>query len=132
MRTLPLHAALCALLAGCAAAPAVSTESAGAPAATPGVFLVDEPDRGAPGEFTVAILENASFQHPRLEVAAQTTLVWWNVDDLVHSVVSDDGGFAGSGPIAPAEEFVRTFQTPGEYPYHCRYHPEMRGLLLVR
>lgn len=129
-KTAALSVVALALLAGCAARDEPAATSATGP--TEGVLLRDSPeDAPRPTEFTTAILEDGTFQHPRLELGRQTTLIWWNVDDLTHSVVSDDGQFAGSGPIPPGGEFMRTFQTAGTYAYHCRYHPEMQGTIVI-
>lgn len=130
MRVILCAVAAAVLLAGCTAGDETPTSTAeGVP---PGTLVLDEPGSPAtPSDFTTAILEDGTYQHPRLEVGRQTTVIWWNVDDVVHSVVSDDGQFAGSGPIAQGEEFVRTFQTAGEFSYHCRYHPDMTGVIAV-
>lgn len=79
----------------------------------------------------VTTIRDGAFTHPRLDAAEGTTVHWRNTGDLVHSVVSTDGQFAGSGPIAQGEEFARTFQRVGEYPYHCRYHPDMTGVIVI-
>lgn len=130
MRTLLVSAIAFVLLAGCTAREEAATST---PEPTPGVMIVDSAVPVAPPtDFTTAILEDGSYQHARLEVGPQTTIIWWNVDDLTHSVVSDTGAFAGSGPIPPGGDFARTFITPGEYTYHCRYHPDMSGTIIVK
>ena len=134
MRTLLVAACAFVLLAGCTVRDETSATTS-APPTTEGVMIVDSgasvPEAAA-SDFTTAILEDGTYQHERLELGPQTTIIWWNVDDLTHSVVSDDGGFAGSGPIPPGGEFVRTFQTLGEYSYHCRYHPDMKGTIIIQ
>lgn len=133
MRAILLTASAFVLLAGCTAGDGHEAPTTTTDAAPPGTLVVDRPaPPAAASDFTTAILEDGTYQHPHLEIGQQTTLIWWNVDDLVHSVVSDDGQFAGSGPIAQGEEFVRTFQTAGEYSYHCRYHVDMTGVIVVR
>lgn len=118
---------LALLLSGCAR-----------PGTTPGASLeggsLSQPgdlETPRPYVFETRIFDGA-FEHPRLDAATQATLVWQNEGSETHSVVSDDGTFAGSGPIAPGSSFEATFQTPGDHPFHCRYHPEMKGLLVVR
>lgn len=127
MRATLLFAIGLGLVAGCLGAPASTTE-----APIPGVLVVDRDNPSVPYEFTTAILEDGTYQHDRIDAFTQATITWWNVDDEVHSVVSDDGQFAGSGPIAPGGEFVRTFQTAGDYKFHCRYHANMTGIVVVR
>lgn len=86
---------------------------------------------GVPYQFRTTI-SDAGFEHTRLDAATQATIVWENTGTQTHSVVSDDGTFAGSGPVAPGSTFTFTFQTAGDYAFHCRYHPDMTGLLVVR
>lgn len=84
-----------------------------------------------PNVVEATILDGA-FDPGRTTIAPGTTVVWSNTDDKTHSVVSDDGSFAGSGPLGPTSTFSHTFERPGDYAYHCRFHPEMTGSLLVR
>ena len=37
-----------------------------------------------------------------------------------------------SGPLAQGESYQRQFALPGEYPYVCTVHPEMRGFVEVQ
>lgn len=123
-----------ALLAGCTT-PEPSTGFSASPLAFPAgieIAPAEAPPAGGPYEFTTAFLENGSLQHPRLDAAVEATIHWWNVDDEVHSVISDDGMFAGSGPIPPNAEFSVTFLREGDYRYHCRYHAGMTGIVVVR
>lgn len=129
MRAMSLLAVAVAL-AGCSA----HDPPSGAASSTeiPGVMIVENATPQAPYDYTTAILEGGAYQHERLDALVEATIIWWNVDDEVHSVVSDDGQFAGSGPIPPGGEFVHTFLTAGDFAYHCRYHPEMKGIVIVR
>lgn len=55
-----------------------------------------------------------------------------NRDSVEHSVTSDDGAWPSVD--VPAKSTV-TFKAPdkvGKYPFHCRFHPEMTGLLKVK
>lgn len=129
MRPVLLLAALAALLlAGC-----TRTDDAPGAAIQPardGVADAPAPAL-APGVIDISLLDGV-VDPGRTTVEPGTTVYWRNAGDTTHSVVSDDGAFSGSGPIPPAEAFSFTFQTPGEYRYHCRYHPEMTGSILVR
>lgn len=128
MRKLPLLALAAALLAGCTAAETSARTEAPAAARFAPAPPPLEPE---PYEFTTAIVDDA-YQHPRLDAFVHATIRWWNTDNETHSVVSDDGQFPGSGPIAPHGEFVHTFLRAGDYAFHCRYHPEMTGTIIVR
>lgn len=70
---------------------------------------------------------------PALEVPAGSTVTVTNADSAAHTVTADQGGafdvtVKGSGGTA-------TFTapaTPGTYTYHCTYHPNMHGTLVVK
>lgn len=57
-------------------------------------------------------------------------VTWENFGLTDHSVTSDSGAF-DSGTLAPGEKFQYTFTTVGNCPYHCSFHPEMTGLVIV-
>ncbi|HJX07147.1 MAG TPA: right-handed parallel beta-helix repeat-containing protein [Actinomycetota bacterium] len=46
---------------------------------------------------------------------------WTNEGATAHTVTADDGSW-DSGNLDPDASFTRTFDAPGVYPYHCRYH----------
>jgi plastocyanin len=48
-----------------------------------------------------------------------------------HTIMSDDGSFAASGPLDGNETYSITLSAPGEYPYHCSVHPNMVGTVTV-
>jgi plastocyanin len=130
MRRLPLLALVGALFAGCTTPEATTAID---PASASDVVLLSASPEGQPRpyEFTTAI-QDEGYQHERLDATVHATIRWWNVDDEAHSVVSDDGQFPGSGPIPPHGEFTYTFLRAGDFTYHCRYHPEMNGIVVVR
>lgn len=71
-----------------------------------------------------------SYGGPRMSVPVGTTVRWVNRDPVGHTVTPDDGAW-GSRLIGPGEVFEHTFSEPGEYPYHCIPHPNMRSSVLV-
>jgi plastocyanin len=79
---------------------------------------------------TAVSISGFAFAEPTLEVAAGTRVSWVNDDPTEHTVTSEDGSF-DSGPIAPGEGFAVRFAEPGDYPYVCAIHPDMRGTVAV-
>jgi len=101
-------AALAALLAGSAYAPAAETAD------------------------TVRIdIKNFRFAPASLTVKSGATVTWINQDQEPHTVVSADGRFR-SGAIDTGERFSFTFEKPGTYPYVCTIHPRMTGTVVVQ
>jgi plastocyanin len=77
-------------------------------------------------------IENFAFSPANIVIDAGTTVTWTNYDSLGHTVTSDDGGPLNSQLLNPNDSFSHTFDTPGEYRYHCTPHPNMQGLVTVR
>lgn len=55
---------------------------------------------------------------------------WSNRDPITHTVTSDTGLW-DSGPLAQDQYFSFQFTEPGTYPYHCKIHPQMRGVVIA-
>ena len=77
-------------------------------------------------------LEDFAFSPANIVVDVGTTVTWTNEDNARHTVTSDDGDELDSALFGRGETYSHTFDTPGEYAYHCEPHPNMRGLVTVR
>lgn len=76
-------------------------------------------------------IEGMAFGEP-LTVAPGTEITIANNDSAEHSVTSDTAG-AFDVEIDGHEKKTLTAPTqPGEYPFHCKYHPNMKGTLIVK
>ena len=53
-----------------------------------------------------------------------------NLDPIEHTATADDGSW-GSPLLKEGERYVRRFEQPGRYPYHCTPHPQMQGVVIV-
>ena len=83
-----------------------------------------------PSRVAVAI-ENYAFQPDPITVAAGTTVVWTNRDEVAHTVVSNDKLFS-SPELAENRNFEFTFKKAGTFAYSCSLHPEMKGKVIVK
>lgn len=77
-------------------------------------------------------IEDFAFAPANIVVDVGTTVTWTNEDGVRHTVTSDDGDELASPLFGRGETFSHTFDTPGEYAYHCDPHSNMRGLVTVR
>ena len=50
---------------------------------------------------------------------------------LSNGVTGDSGAFE-SDLVAPGKQWSHRFVTPGLYTYHCKPHPFMKGVVVVR
>ncbi|HEX7091288.1 MAG TPA: cupredoxin family copper-binding protein [Longimicrobiales bacterium] len=92
-----------------------------------------EPPAGrvASGDVVRVVMRQLSFAPAHIEVAAGTTVEWFNDDQLVHTVKADDGSW-DSGDIAPGGSWRHTFDRPGTYTYTCTPHPFMKAVVVVK
>lgn len=77
------------------------------------------------------ILTTTAFGTNPLTITAGTTVSWLNSDSTTHTS-SADGGQWTSGDIRPGDRFNFTFNSPGQFTYHCQIHPNMTGTILVQ
>jgi plastocyanin len=89
---------------------------------------------GVTSPFAVKI-QTFQYSPGTLDVAAGSTVVWTNDDDIDHTVTSGmpdravaefDGSLDGAGTT-----FSFTFHEVGFYPYFCDIHSVMRGTIRV-
>ena len=80
--------------------------------------------------FAGVSISNFAFGPNVLEVTAGTTVTWTNNDGANHTVTADDGSF-DSGALGSGGTFSVTFDTPGTYTYHCGFHGQMTGTVVV-
>jgi plastocyanin len=85
----------------------------------------------APAKTVEITIDNFSFAPGTLTVAAGTTVMWINHDDIPHTAVSTDGVFK-SKVMDTDEKFSYTFTKPGTFPYFCSIHPKMTGTIVVQ
>ena len=71
-----------------------------------------------------------TFVPPQISLSSGSTISWTNDDSLAHTVTSDEGLF-DSGPISPGEIWDNTFDSPGQFTYHCLIHPFMTGKIII-
>src|SRR5215207_6548556 len=79
--------------------------------------------------FDVQVVDFA-FEPATVTVPAGATVTWTNTGSRPHTVTADDGSF-DSGRLDPGEQFSQTFDQPGTFTYHCGFHPEMQGEIVV-
>lgn len=77
-------------------------------------------------------LDDFAFAPANIVIDAGTTVTWTNYDGVGHTVTSDEGDELESGLFSQTQTFRHTFDTPGEYYYHCEPHSNMHGLVTVR
>jgi plastocyanin len=65
-------------------------------------------------------------------VAPGAPVAVMNMDGEAHTVTADSGGAFDVPAAAGATVTFRAPTTPGSYAFHCAYHGNMHGVLIVR
>ena len=86
----------------------------------------------------VVIMKSHEFRPSVFEIEEGTTVIWINEDGDPHMVVSDavqgrmEGSIFSSEKLLEGWSFSYTFAEAGEFSYHCPFHPEMEGKIIVK
>lgn len=67
---------------------------------------------------------------PSKTISAGETVMFKNYVDMKHTATADDNSW-GTGTLNEGDTFVRRFDTPGTYTFHCSYHTSMTGTIIV-
>ncbi len=118
--------------AGCGgdAAPATSGATAPQPAATTSSSAAPTPASKRDPQ-RVAI-KDFDYAPGKLEVAVGTKVTWKNEDSANHTVTFDSGSEKTLGNQAKGASVTMNFTKAGTFAYHCDYHPNMHGMVVVR
>jgi plastocyanin len=95
----------------------------------------------APGTVLVSVTEY-QFGPDTIMIAMGTPVRWTNEGMQSHSVVSDTAGLFNSptlgsggtnsyGMPQAGDWYDKTFTTAGTFPYHCGFHANMHGVVIV-
>jgi plastocyanin len=95
------------------------------------LFPVLQPAAAEPAPQAVTIeIKDFAFVPASLTVHPGTTVIWKNLDDEPHTVVSDAGQFR-SGALDTTESYSYTFTSAGSYRFVCSLHSHMTGVVKV-
>jgi plastocyanin len=85
------------------------------------------------GASTQVVIDNFTFDPPKLTISAGTKVTWVNHDDVPHTATSSVKPRAfDSGTLDTDEKFSFVFATPGTYDYFCAVHPKMTAQIIVK
>jgi plastocyanin len=79
---------------------------------------------------TIVVIRGFAFNPPEVRVRPGGHVTWVNCDEASHTSTADEGEWS-SPLLAPGDAFTRTFETVGEFAYHCEPHPFMKGRVIV-
>ena len=73
-----------------------------------------------------------SFNLGELTINVGDTVIWTNKDSVKHTVTSDSGDELGSELLSKDKSYSHTFNSKGEFGYHCTPHSYMKGKIVVK
>jgi plastocyanin len=74
-------------------------------------------------------MKNMKFSPPAIEIKKGGTVEWTNEDITPHTATSPQ---FDSGSLASDKSWKHTFNEAGRFPYGCTFHPEMKGVVIVK
>ena len=75
-------------------------------------------------------MKNMKFVPATIEVKSGDTVEWTNDDITPHTATAIP--LFDSGSIASDQSWRHTFTKAGSFPYGCTFHPEMKGVVIVK
>jgi plastocyanin len=72
-----------------------------------------------------------AYQPKVVYITPNTTVTWINTSSVYPHTVTSDQGLFNSGTLTTAMTFNYTFRNLGTFTYHCIYHPEITGTIIV-
>jgi len=109
--------------------PTTAVTPAGTPA-TPDTTPAAGTPTSEPASGAAVEIKDFAFNPANLTITAGTTVTWTNNDTVPHTVTAADGSF-DSGTLSPGDTFTHTFTSAGSFDYHCDFHPNMQGTIVV-
>lgn len=106
------------------APPAVQTSAA---PANPIETTVAEPHAPAVAH---VMMNNMKFSPATIEIKHGESVEWTNEDITPHTATALP--YFDSGSLASGKSWVHTFTAAGSFPYGCTFHPDMKGVVIVR
>jgi plastocyanin len=93
--------------------------------------IVLSPGAVAAGKAQQVVIEGMKFVPERIEVAVGDSVTWVN-RDLVPHTVTDAARKLESGTIEAGGKWKYVVRRKGDIDYVCRFHPGMRGTVIVK
>jgi plastocyanin len=75
-------------------------------------------------------IANFAYSPSTVTVSVGDSVTWTNNDEAPHTATADDDSW-DTGTLAQNGTGAVTFDTAGEYSYHCDIHPNMTGTVVV-
>jgi plastocyanin len=78
------------------------------------------------------LIENFRFKPAHITIKRGMKVRWINKDSIAHTATANNGRSFNSGLLSKGERYSHTFKRVGKKGYHCKPHPHMRGIVVVK
>lgn len=75
------------------------------------------------------VMKNMKYSPATIEIKKGDTVEWTNEDITPHTATAPQ---FDSGSLASDKSWKHTFTAAGRFPYGCTFHPDMKGVVVVR
>ena len=87
-------------------------------------------EQTSPQTYNIEI-KGFAFSPQTLTIKQGDSITWTNKDYAEHTVTSNSGKELDSKLLSKGQSYSHTFNTKGEFAYHCTPHPSMKGKIIV-
>lgn len=77
-------------------------------------------------------IEKFEYSPKELEINLGDIVIWTNLDDVQHTITSEDKKELASNLFGKNKQYSHKFNNQGEFNYYCIPHPSMRGKIIVQ
>jgi plastocyanin len=78
------------------------------------------------------VIQNFRFKPAHITIKRGTKVRWINKDTTAHTATANNGRSFDSGLLRKGQRYTHTFKSAGKKGYHCKPHPHMRGIVVVK
>jgi plastocyanin len=131
-RLFPLAALGVAALAGCGGSDGGSTAAPAASTSAPAASTAAAAPAAKASKRVAVAIKDFDYTPKKLSVAKGATVTWTNADPANHTVTFDAGAMKSLGNQRQGSKRSMRFAAAGTFAYHCDFHPNMHGTVVVR
>ncbi len=125
--------ACAAIVAGCGSSSGSGSDTTSAPAAASTASTTKAAPKPTAKPTRVALtIKNFEYSSKSVTVAKGSTVAWKNLDVANHTVTFDSGAKRDLGSQSKGATKSMRFAKAGTFAYHCDFHPNMHGTVIVR
>lgn len=92
----------------------------------------DAEESAAASDAVEVDIEDFVYDPDPIEIPVGGTVNWTNQDGVPHTATATDQDVLQSGTLNQGDTYSQTFDEAGEYEYHCEFHAQMNGTIVVQ